>query len=96
MVILSIRHRGLQLLFEKNSTRLLRQNQVERIRTVLYSLEMAESIEEFIRGAMPGWRIHRLTGERQNEWSVSVSGNWRITFIECDNEIQRVNLEDYH
>ena len=31
-----------------------------------------------------GWRDHRLSGERRREWSVSVSGNWRITFEERD------------
>ena len=42
------------------------------------------------------WRVHRLSGERRNEWSVSVSGNWRITFEERRGAIERVNLEDYH
>ncbi len=35
-------------------------------------------------------------GARRNEWSVSVSDNWRITFEERDGGIERVNLEDYH
>ena len=33
---------------------------------------------------------------RSNEWSVSVSGNWRITFEEWNGRLERVNLEDYH
>ncbi len=33
---------------------------------------------------------------RRNEWSVSVSGNWRITFEKRDGGIERVNLEGYH
>ena len=53
-------------------------------------------MEGFIREAAPGWRVHRLSGERRNEWSVSVSGNWRITFEERDGGIERVNLEDFH
>ena len=46
--------------------------------------------------AAPGWRVHRLSGDRRNEWSVSVSANWRITFEEQDGVIGRLNLEDYH
>ena len=46
--------------------------------------------------AAPGWRVHRLSGERRDEWSVSVSGNWRITFVERNGAIERLNLEDYH
>ena len=34
--------------------------------------------------------------QRRNEWSVSVSGNWRITFEDRNGAIEHVNLEDYH
>ena len=66
------------------------------MRGILAALAMAENMEGFIREAAPGWRVHRLSGERRNEWSVSVSGNWRITFEERSGAIERVNLEDYH
>ena len=32
----------------------------------------------------------------RGEWSVSVSGNWRITFEEAAGTVDRLNLEDYH
>ena len=96
MIVRSFRHRGLRQLFEKDSDRLLKQDLVERVRGVLAALAMAESLGRFIREAAPGWRVHRLSGERSKEWSVSVSGNWRITFEEQDGAIERVNLEDYH
>ena len=38
----------------------------------------------------------RVSGGRRNEWSISVSANWRITFEERDGGIERLNLEDYH
>jgi hypothetical protein len=28
----------------------------------------------------PGWRIHQLKGDRARTWSISISGNWRLTF----------------
>ena len=28
----------------------------------------------------PGWRLHRLTGELRDHWSIRVSVNWRLTF----------------
>ena len=96
MIVRSIRHRGLRQLFENNSSRLLKQDLVEWARGILAALAMAETMEGFIRDAAPGWRVHRLSGERRSEWSVSVSGNWRITFEERDGGIERVNLEDYH
>ena len=96
MIVRSIRHRGLRQLYENNSSRLLKQDLVDRVRGILAALAMAEDMERFIHEAAPGWRVHRLSGERRNEWSVSVSGNWRITFEERNGGIERVNLEDYH
>lgn len=83
-------------LYENDSSRLLKQDLAERVRGILAALVMAESMDDFIGQAAPGWRVHRLSGERRNEWSVSVSGNWRITFEERDGGIERLNLEDYH
>ena len=75
---------------------MLKQDLVERVRGIATALALAESMDGFIREAAPGWRVHRLSGERRNEWSVSVSANWRITFAERNGMIERLNLEDYH
>lgn len=96
MEIWTVRHRGLRELLERDSTRRLRQDLVSRIRNVLTALVVADSMESLCAQAPPGWRIHRLSGERENDWSISVSGNWRITFEENDGKIERLNLEDYH
>ena len=40
--------------------------------------------------------FNRLSGDRKDDWSVSVSGNWRITFTVEDGTIDGLNLEDYH
>ncbi|MDE0508640.1 MAG: type II toxin-antitoxin system RelE/ParE family toxin [Gammaproteobacteria bacterium] len=96
MEILSVRHRGLRELLERNSTRLLRQDLASRIRNVLTALVLAESLEDLRAQALPGWRIHKLSGDREDDWSISVSGNWRITFEVNDGMIERLNLEDYH
>jgi len=96
MIVRSFRHRGLRLLYEIDSSRLLKQDLADRVRGILTALALAENMEGFIREAAPGWRVHRLSAARRNEWSVSVSGNWRITFEERNGAIERVNLEDYH
>ena len=96
MVVCSVRHRGLRRLIEEDNPRFLRQNLVDRVRKILTALILAEHIDGFIADAPHGWHVHRLSGDRQDEWSVSVSGNWRITFKEKDSYIDRLNLEDYH
>ena len=45
---------------------------------------------------LPGLRLHPLKGDRTGQWSVSVSGNWRIVFRFADGEVVDVDLVDYH
>ena len=96
MIVRTVRHRGLRYLLEEDNARFLPQNLVDRVRKILTALILAEHIDAFIADAPPGWRVHRLSGDRRDEWSVSVSGNWRITFKEQDGYIDRLKMEDYH
>ncbi len=45
---------------------------------------------------LPGLSLHQLTGERNDIWSVKVSGNWRVTFRMNGEYAEIVNYEDYH
>ncbi|MCK5189296.1 MAG: type II toxin-antitoxin system RelE/ParE family toxin, partial [Methylococcales bacterium] len=45
---------------------------------------------------LPGLSLHQLTGERNDIWSVKVSGNWRVTFRMNGEHAEVVNYEDYH
>jgi proteic killer suppression protein len=94
MIIRSIRHRGLRRFVEHNDPRGLRPEIVNRVRNILAVLIAAETMEG-VTGP-PGWRIHQLTGDRRGTWSISVSGNWRITFAVEENAIIHLDLEDYH
>lgn len=94
MRIRSIRHAGLERFIERDDPRGLRPDMVRRVRNVLAML-IAASHMDAVAGP-PGWRVHRLVGDRANTWSISVSGNWRITFVVTNSEIWDLNLEDYH
>ena len=94
MDIRSVRHRGLKRLLEDDNPRELRGDLVKRIRNVLAMLVAASGIET-LEGP-PGWRIHQLVGDRTGTWSISVSGNWRITFVIDEGMIADLDLEDYH
>lgn len=83
-------------MLEDDNPRSLTPDMVGRVRNVLTALLLADSLDNFIDDVPPGWRVHRLSGNRREEWSVSVSGNWRITFEEENGYINRLNLEDYH
>ena len=75
MFLRSVRHRGLRRLLEADETRFLRRDMVGRVRNVMTALVLAENMEGFVKDAPPGWRVHRLSGDRVTTWSVSVSGN---------------------
>ena len=96
MIVRTVRHRGLRRLIEQNNPWFPRQSLVDRVRKILTALILARHLDEFIIYAPPGWRVHRLKCDRRNEWSVSVSRNWRITFEEEDGYINHLNLEDFH
>jgi toxin HigB-1 len=46
--------------------------------------------------AIPGWRLHRLSGDRSDRWSVSVDKNWRLTFEFDNGDVFALDYEDYH
>ena len=45
----------------------------------------------------PGWALHPLKGNEAGIWSVSVNGNWRMTFgFDEDGDAVLVDYRDYH
>ncbi len=94
MKIRSIRHKGLRRLIEKNDGRDVSHDLEARIRRVITAIVLAAHIEDIL--GPPGWRIHPLSGDRAGTWSISVSGNWRLTFRVTDGDITDLDLEDYH
>jgi toxin HigB-1 len=89
-----VSHRGLNVFLRTTTAGDCGQDLVDRIRKTLAVLIVAQDMTGVY--GPPGWRIHQLTGDRAGTGSVSVSGNWRITFDITDDEIWNLNLEDYH
>ena len=92
-MIKSFKHKGLKRFFETGSLAGIQANHVNRLRMQLAALETAQTIEDM---DLPGFRLHPLKGERSGIWSISVSGNWRITFEFNEGNAYIVNYEDYH
>jgi proteic killer suppression protein len=45
---------------------------------------------------LPGFRLHELKGDRKGIRSVTISGNWRLTFSFRDGDAYNIDLEDHH
>ncbi|HEV2124388.1 MAG TPA: type II toxin-antitoxin system RelE/ParE family toxin [Chloroflexota bacterium] len=94
MNIEKFRHKGLKRLYEDDDPSGLPANAVRKIRAILAALEFASELSQV--DAMPGWGLHPLKGDRQGEYTITVTGNWRITFRLEGSTITALNLEDYH
>jgi toxin HigB-1 len=44
----------------------------------------------------PGWDWHALKGNLSGHWSVSVNGNWRLTFAFENGDAILVDYQDCH
>ena len=92
-VIRSFRHKGLGRFFTDSDRSGIDARQAARIQRLLDRLDAAVKPDDM---NLPGYRFHRLKGDRAGFYAVSVSGNWRITFRFADGDAVDVNLEDYH
>jgi proteic killer suppression protein len=92
-MIITFNHKGLEGFFVKGSYKAIPAQYAARIERVLDRLDAIVVPEDM---NLPGYKFHELKGKRKGVYSVSVSGNWRITFrFDGDNVIE-VDLEDYH
>lgn len=46
--------------------------------------------------AFPGNRLEKLRGDRQGQWSIRVTDQWRLCFQWSDGEAHEVELVNYH
>lgn len=60
---------------------------------LLAALDTARTIRDI---DIPGFKLHLLKGNLKNRWSISVSGNWRLTFEFRDGDVYLLDYEDYH
>ena len=92
-MIRSFKHKGLERFFISCAKSGIRPEQAERLRLILAQLHASVSPGDI---ALPGLRLHELKGDRKGTWSVSVSGNWRVTFSFDGKDTVDVDYEDYH
>ena len=92
-MIKSFKHKGLEQFFETGVTKGIQANHSKRLRMQLVALDTASVIEDM---DIPGYRLHQLKGNRKGFWSITVNGNWRLTFEFDDGHVYSVNYEDYH
>jgi proteic killer suppression protein len=76
-MIKSFKHKGLKQYFETGKTTGIQSNHLKKLKMQLVAIDTAEVIEDI---NLPGYCLHKLKGNRNSIWSISVNGNWRVTF----------------
>ncbi len=92
-MIKSFKHKGLEKLFFEGSTMGILPKHKTKLEDIL---DLIDSIIQIQDMNFPGSRLHKLEPKKENIWSVTVSGNWRVTFKFIDSDAYEVNYTDYH
>lgn len=92
-MIKSFRHKGIEQFFTTGTTRGIQAAHAARLKLLLTALNAAKAANDM---CAPGWGLHPLTGKMKGHWSVSVNGNWRMTFKFDQGDAILVDYQDYH
>jgi len=92
-MVKTFRHKGLKGLFESGKSKLVAADLAKRLIRQLDLLNAAQAPQDM---NLPGYGWHELKGDRKGTWSVTVRGNWRLTFRFEGTDATDVDLEDYH
>jgi len=92
-MIKRFRHKGLQDFFEKGSKAGIQPSHAPRLARQLARLDLSKTAEDM---NTPGWGLHALSGNLAGHYSVTVNGNWRLTFAFESGDAVLVDYQDYH
>ncbi len=92
-MIKRFRHKELERFFTTGDTRGINAKHASTLRLMLSSLNSARSPTQL---NVPSFKLHPLKGERKHQWSMWVSGNWRLIFEFDGEDVTNIDLIDYH
>jgi toxin HigB-1 len=92
-MIRSIRHKGLNCLYEEDDPRGVKSEHADKLRDILARLDAARAASDV---DVAGLRLHSLKGEMKGFWSVTVRANWRVVFRFTGHDAFDVDYLDYH
>ncbi|WP_022949773.1 type II toxin-antitoxin system RelE/ParE family toxin [Methylohalobius crimeensis] len=92
-MIIDFRHKGLETFYRTGSTRGIQAAHAKKLGMILAMLDAAKEPQDLNQS---GLRLHSLKGALKGYWSVSVSGNWRVTFRFAGTDVEMIDYQDYH
>ena len=92
-MIRTFRHKGLETFFLTDSKAGIQPHHATKLKKQLQRLNVAKDPSYM---NLPGWGFHSLTANLAGHYSVSVNGNWRMTFTFSGENAELVDYQDYH
>lgn len=92
-MIKSFKHKGLESFYTTGSAKGIQAKHKDRLQIILARLNAIKNISDI---NLPSFRLHKLKGDKNDLWSVTVQANWRITFKFENENVYIVDYLDYH
>lgn len=92
-MVKSFKHKVLEKFFYTGKKKGINPEHATRLERILDRLNAANDIRDM---KYPGSNLHKLTGDKQSQYAVNVSGNWRVFFDFIDGDAYIVDYDDYH
>ena len=92
-MIRSFKHKGLENFFYTGNKNGVRPEHANRLENILDRLHSASDLRDM---NYPGSYLHQLSGDKKGQFSVRVSGNWRVFFKFINGDAYIVDYDDYH
>ncbi len=92
-MIKSFKHKGLEAFYSSGTKKGIQPAHASKLSRILDRLDASIDPQDM---NLPGYKLHKLSGEKNDLWSVWVNANWRITFFFEDSDAYVVDYLDYH
>lgn len=84
-------------IWETNSSKSIPKELCIRAKALLTIMHATSDMNDLkIKGQPPNIRLHKLKGDRKDEWSVTIKLPWCITFKFQSGDFIDVKIENYH
>jgi len=93
-MIISWSDKESQQIYEGDYSKKLPEDIQKKARQKLIMIDSAVRINDLM--APLGNRLHKLTGNRKGQYSISINDQWRICFKWNDGNVNNVEIVDYH
>jgi len=91
-MIKSIKHKGLQRFYQSGTTKGIRADHAKRLNLRLTALDQATSLDDIVDF---NWGLHSLSGNKNGQHAIKVSGNWSLFFEFVDGDVYLLDYDDY-